>query len=102
MGHCFGGPGATDFGQPFSSNVPADRGNDALMALVAWTEGGIAPDHVIATKPATATSPVQQRPICAYPALPEYRGGDATQATSFACVPRARGTGTRPEARYLN
>jgi feruloyl esterase len=35
MGHCFGGPGVTDIGQPFTSKVPKDVQSDVLMSLVA-------------------------------------------------------------------
>tara|TARA_B100000678_G_scaffold290470_1_gene303494 strand:+ start:928 stop:2568 length:1641 start_codon:yes stop_codon:yes gene_type:complete len=102
MGHCFGGPGVTDIGQPFTSTVPSLPEGDALMTLVKWAEGGEAPSMLIAHKPAGDDEPAQERPICAYPALPEYRGGDATQRTSFACVPHETGTAQPPAGRYLN
>lgn len=102
MGHCFGGPGATDIGQPFTSSVPATAESDALMTLVAWTEGGAAPDHLLAIKPARDGQPPEERPICAYPALPDYRGGDRSKRTSFSCVPHQRGVGQPAAARYLN
>jgi feruloyl esterase len=102
MGHCFGGPGVTDIGQPFTSDVPPARKNDALMTLVAWTEGGTAPDLLIARSPAGDGKPASERPVCAYPALPEYRGGDAAKRTSFVCTPQARGSGQPPSPRYLN
>ncbi|MDB5929806.1 MAG: prolyl oligopeptidase family protein, partial [Polaromonas sp.] len=102
MGHCFSGPGVTNFGQPFTSDVPPAVQNDALMTLVAWTESGQAPAMLIARKPAGDGHPAQERPVCAYPALPEYRGGEATKRTSFACTDRARGTEQAPAPRYLN
>jgi feruloyl esterase len=102
MGHCFGGPGVTDIGQPFTSDVPPAPQNDALMTLVAWTEGAPAPDMLVAQKPADKQAPAQERPVCAYPALPEYRGGDVTKRTSFVCTPHARGTDKPPAGRYLN
>ncbi len=102
MGHCFGGPGVTDIGQPFTSDVPPARENDALMTLVAWTEGGTAPDFLIARRPAHDRESARERPVCAYPALPEYRGGDVTRRSSFTCVPHARGSGQPPSSRYLN
>jgi len=103
MGHCFGGPGATDFGQPFSSVVPADPKADGLMSLVEWVERGTAPDSILGTrygsdgKQATA-----QRPICAYPEFSEYTGGDPTSASSFRCAERERGSPAAPAPRYLN
>jgi feruloyl esterase len=102
MGHCLGGPGVTDIGQPFASNVPPAVANDVLMMLVAWTEGGTAPDMIVARKPADDGKPAQERPICAYPALPEYRGGDAAKHKSFTCAAHARGTDQPPAPRYLN
>jgi feruloyl esterase len=102
MGHCFGGPGVTDIGQPFTSDVPPAAESDALMTLVGWTEGGQAPASLIARKPAGDSQPAQQRPLCAYPALPEYRGGDVASRSSFSCVNHATGSGQPPAARYLN
>jgi feruloyl esterase len=102
MGHCFGGPGVTDIGQPFTSTVPPAQESDALMALVAWTEGTEPPAVLIARAPARDGQPARERPICAYPALPEYREGDASKRSGFACVPHARGADQRPAGRYLN
>jgi feruloyl esterase len=102
MGHCFGGPGDTDIGQPFTSTVPPAQENDALITLVAWTEGATPPAMLIARTPADDGQPTRERPICAYPALPEYRGGDASKRSSFVCVPHARGVDQRPASRYLN
>jgi feruloyl esterase len=57
---------------------------------------------LVARKPANNGEPAQERPVCAYPALPEYRGGDSTKRASFACIDHARGTDQPPAARYLN
>jgi feruloyl esterase len=102
MGHCVGGPGVTDIGQPFSPVVPADHDGDALMRLVAWTEGGKAPDQLVARKPALDGASAQERLVCAYPALPQYSGGDPSKRGSFICTARARGTAQQPARRYLN
>ncbi|AOF97900.1 tannase/feruloyl esterase family alpha/beta hydrolase [Sphingobium sp. RAC03] len=102
MGHCFGGPGVTDIGQPFTSSVPPTAQNDALMTLVAWTEGAKPPAMLIARTPADEGQPAKDRPICAYPALPQYRSGDASKQSSFVCVPHSRGVDQRPADRYLN
>lgn len=68
--HCRGGPGPDSF--------------DALTALENWVERGIAPVSILATK---ADSPLS-RPLCAYPALPRYKGvGDPNDAASFECAP---------------
>lgn len=67
--HCGGGPGPDRF--------------DALAALEAWVERGVAPASMIATK---QNSPLS-RPICAYPALPRYKGtGDPNVAANFECA----------------
>lgn len=72
MGHCGGGPGATD-------------SFDLLSALVDWVEQGKAPDGVTAT---SRTEPVRSRPLCAYPLHPHYAGsGDPNKAESFVCRP---------------
>lgn len=102
MGHCFGGPGVTDIGQPLTSSVPQAQEDDALMTLVAWTEGAKPPAMLIARTPVDDGQPAKERPVCAYPALPEYRGGDASRRSSFACVPHARGVDQQPAGRYLN
>ncbi|UZJ57894.1 tannase/feruloyl esterase family alpha/beta hydrolase [Pseudomonas sp. KU26590] len=102
MGHCVGGPGVTDIGQPFSSAVPPTVRNDALMTLVAWTEGGKAPSVLIARQPAEDGSPVKERPVCAYPALPEFRGGDPAKSESFVCTDHPPGVNQVPASRYLN
>jgi feruloyl esterase len=67
--HCGGGPGPDRF--------------DALGALESWVERGVAPTSMVATK---QDSPLS-RPICAYPALPRYKGaGDTSSAASFECA----------------
>jgi feruloyl esterase len=72
MAHCNGGPGP---------NVV-----DMLPALEAWVERGVAPERVVATRP--AGDPVQRsRPLCAYPLVARWSGrGDTDEAANFACV----------------
>ena len=101
MGHCFGGPGVTGFGQ-LGESLPATPASDILMRLVRWTEEGKAPDQIIAHKPAGNGHPAQSRPICAYPALPRYLGGDPANAQSFICAAAPTGTAQPPADRYLN
>jgi feruloyl esterase len=100
MGHCFGGPGATELGQPFTSNIPVSPDSDILMALVAWTEGQSAPSRLIAHKPAEGDRPAEQRPVCAYPALPQLQKGPADRKR-FLCMDGPRGSGRPPAPRYL-
>ncbi len=102
MAHCFGGPGATDFGQPFTSVVPDNPEADGLMSLVRWVEDGVAPDRLVGTRYDTTGAIDAQRPICTYPALPHYTGGDPTSAASFQCVSGERGSPLKPADRYLN
>jgi len=67
--HCGGGSGPDRF--------------DALTALEHWVEHGLAPASLLATKQGSPLS----RPLCAYPALPRYKGaGDPNDAASFECA----------------
>lgn len=83
MGHSRGGPSTDQY--------------DALTALVDWVEKGMAPDRIIATArgPGNAAavnadvpaswSPSRSRPLCPYPLVARYKGGDVETAASFAC-----------------
>jgi feruloyl esterase len=83
MGHCGGGPSADQF--------------DLLTPLVRWVEEGDEPEHLVASArgPANvagpnvdlpaAWSPSRTRPLCPYPQIAEYRGGDVENAQSFHC-----------------
>lgn len=107
MGHCSsitGGAGVGDFGQPYSSYMPKDAEHDILLKLVDWVENRKAPDTFIATRygDAAGTTVAMERPICTYPKVPTYQGGDATKATSFQCLDAARNGVQTPATRYLN
>ena len=77
MAHCAGGPATDQF--------------DALGALVDWVEQGKAPGALLATvnaenkelPPAWAKS--RTRPLCAWPQVARYTGGDLESAASFRC-----------------
>jgi len=82
MNHCSGGPSADQF--------------DMLTPMIAWVEQGTAPDSVIATardasnavpNPDVPTSwgAGRTRPLCPYPKVAHYKGGDINAASSFAC-----------------
>ncbi|NUL44405.1 tannase/feruloyl esterase family alpha/beta hydrolase [Cellulosimicrobium funkei] len=77
MGHTRGGP-ATDQ-------------HNSLAALVDWVEGDERPDRLTAwVNPANPELPEgwssdRSRPLCAYPAVAEYAGGDTESADSFEC-----------------
>lgn len=60
---------------------------DLFGALVAWVEQGRAPGGLqLLEQDAQPPFAVKRaRPLCRWPLLPRYQGGDATQAASFAC-----------------
>lgn len=71
MGHCAGGPGATQF--------------DMQPALEKWVERGEAPDRIIAVKPGSGNPPFS-RPLCPWPKTAHYNGSGSTQdADNFTC-----------------
>ena len=68
VSHCGGGTGAASF--------------DVLAAMDDWIASGKAPEVIAASNPQKAFT----RPLCAWPALPFYKGeGDANAAASFSC-----------------
>jgi feruloyl esterase len=67
VNHCGGGPGADRF--------------DLLSALENWVEKGAAPGKLIAKSALNGF----ERPLCAWPKLPAYAGGDPNSAASFSC-----------------
>lgn len=76
VAHCFAGPG------PFPLT--------AFLSLVDWVEKGKAPEQLQAvslpspdgTPPAVQTT----RPLCPYPQVASYKGGDTNDAASFECA----------------
>ena len=78
MGHCAGGPATDQF--------------DALGALVAWVEDGKAPDRIDArVSPGNRELPAtwskqRSRPLCPWPQVARYAGGDVEAASSFRCA----------------
>ena len=79
MNHCAGGPAADRF--------------DALGAIVDWAENGKAPDAIEASVRADNKelppdwSKTRTRPLCPWPTVARYVGGDIEKAASFACRP---------------
>ena len=83
MGHCSGGPATDQF--------------DMLSALVRWVENGHAPERVVASARGPGNvggvnaevpgtwAPDRTRPLCPYPRIARYRGGDPERAESFVC-----------------
>jgi feruloyl esterase len=71
VNHCGGGPGPDTF--------------DALGALEAWVEHGVAPEQMIASHQTQGTVD-RTRPVCAYPRTAVYSGSGSTdEAKSFSC-----------------
>jgi feruloyl esterase len=69
VAHCGGGPGPQPTGQ--------------LQAVVDWVEHGKAPDSLLATR--TDAGVTRTRPLCPYPQVARYTGGDTNSAASFKC-----------------
>ncbi len=81
MEHCFGGNGASSFGQFSAGGEDAEHNVDT--ALVVWVEEGRAPERIIASKPGSSMT----HPLCPYPATAHYNGtGDTASAASFTCA----------------
>jgi feruloyl esterase len=77
-------PGVDHVGAGAPANV------DMLAALSAWVEQGSAPRGLQLVEQAVQAPSftVQRaRPLCEWPLWPRHRGGDATLAASFECVP---------------
>jgi feruloyl esterase len=71
LGHCSGGPGATSI--------------DALPALEAWVEHGIAPDTILSSRIVSGVVK-RTRPLCAYPQIARWNGkGSTDDAAAFSC-----------------
>jgi feruloyl esterase len=77
MTHCGGGPSTDRF--------------DLFGALVDWVEHGKAPTNVTASARADnrelpqGWSPTRSRPLCDWPKVARYKGGDLESAASFRC-----------------
>jgi feruloyl esterase len=68
MTHCGGGEATDRF--------------EMLDAIVDWVEHGKAPDRVPAQ---TSSGPALSRPLCPYPMVARYKGGNPADAASFQC-----------------
>ena len=71
MNHCGGGPAMENF--------------DALTALEKWTEDGVAPDYIIGKAGKEYPDQNKEQPLCPYPKVATYVGGDKNKASSFEC-----------------
>ena len=79
MLHCSGGAGATEIGQD-ESQPRGDAHHDVVTALEQWVETGKAPQTLV------AAGHGMTRPICAWPEVARYSGGDSKSAASFTCA----------------
>lgn len=68
MTHCGGGPSTDQF--------------DMLTAIEDWVEKDHAPDRIVARGD---SFPGATRPLCPYPTVARYTGGDPKSASSFSC-----------------
>lgn len=71
MNHCGGGPAMEDF--------------DPLTALEEWREKGKSPDFIIAKAGREYHDKNMEQPLCPYPKIAIYTGGDKNKASSFKC-----------------
>jgi len=76
-------PGVDHVGSGAPANV------DMLPALTAWVEQGTAPAslQVLEQEVKAPFATLRARPLCEWPLVVRYRGGDAAQASSFQCAP---------------
>lgn len=82
MGHCLGGPGAWMMGQGVVGDVPSgppvnETDHDVILSLVAWVEGGEAPDVIVGTD-----GNGQEWTHCLWPS-----SKTAWNGTAWNCVP---------------
>jgi feruloyl esterase len=68
MLHCAGGQATDEF--------------DMLSTIQRWVEDGVAPDRVVARGKAF---PGRSRPLCPYPKVARFDGGDPEDERSFSC-----------------
>jgi hypothetical protein len=69
MNHCAGGPATDDF--------------DGLGAIIDWVESGRAPERIEAR--GSQALPGLARPLCHYPKVARYIGGESRLSSSFDC-----------------
>lgn len=88
MGHCSGGAGAWVLDSASQGGVVPPRGDSMLWSLVAWVERGESVEEVIGTKYVNDTAGLGvefRRPVCRWPGVAEYAGGDSSLAENWSC-----------------
>ncbi|MBV9786189.1 MAG: tannase/feruloyl esterase family alpha/beta hydrolase [Acidisphaera sp.] len=93
MGHCGGGNAPNVFNGS-TQGAPMDPQHDIVLALDQWVTNGTAPNQIIATQYAAATTAgaaptvVRTRPLCPWPLLATWtHKGSEDNAASFTCAP---------------
>lgn len=87
MAHCYGGQGPINFGAlDHTPLTQLDADHDVLEALDRWVEKSVAPDKIIATEFTDSNKVRRQMPICTYPKVAVYSGGDMNRPGSFTCT----------------
>ena len=76
MLHCDGGPGPTRIGQ---DDPRGDAQHSVVTAIQQWVETSKAPGAIL------ATGNGMSRPVCVWPEVAKYKGGDTKDASSFVC-----------------
>src|SRR5699024_349225 len=78
-------------GMTHTQGGPSTDQHNSLAALVNWVENDAQPDSIHAwVKPTNKALPEEwsdqrSRPLCAYPEIATYTGGDLESASSFEC-----------------
>lgn len=89
MAHCAGGPGATHFSTATRDSTPpvSDATHDMAVAMENWVEKHEAPDALVGThyKDDAGKVVAFQRPLCVFPKVVRYVGGDVNSVASFRC-----------------
>ncbi|KAI0642639.1 feruloyl esterase-like protein [Trametes meyenii] len=90
MNHCAGGQAANAFGgvsQPRPLSLEPEH--NILAAMVRWVEEGVAPTTITGVKykdDDVASGVAFTRPLCKYPSMVRFRGGNPNLASSFDCT----------------
>jgi len=71
MNHCQGGAGTDTF--------------DKMAAIESWVATGAAPKQIVASHLTNGTVD-KTRPLCPFPQIAKFKGGDSNDAANFACA----------------
>jgi feruloyl esterase len=91
MQHCFGGPGANQFGQLYAAPQAALPEHNIAAALQAWVERDRTPETLIGERGVgemgpKQTGPAKERLLCAWPKHAVlHPGADPDRAASYSC-----------------